>query len=145
MYDHLTYDIVPGREIVVQPPRRAHRRGSQRPAARPSDRRGPVEPGGQRLLRLLDLRRRPHDRRPPWYVDRFLALRETAFARPESYFHRYAALSDAEAVERAERIWDSINAARTCVQNILPTRSRATLVLTKGPRPRGASASGCAS
>ena len=27
-----------------------------------------------------------------WYVERFLRLRETAFADPESYFHRYAAL-----------------------------------------------------
>ena len=25
-----------------------------------------------------------------WYVDRFLRLRETAFADPTSYFHRYA-------------------------------------------------------
>ena len=39
VYDHLTYDIVPGREIVVQPPRRAHRRGPQRAAAGPADRR----------------------------------------------------------------------------------------------------------
>ena len=67
-----------------------------------------------------------------WYVDRFLRLRETAFARPESYFHRYAALTDAEAVERAERDLGLDQRARTCVQNILPTRSRATLVLTKG-------------
>jgi type I pantothenate kinase len=66
-----------------------------------------------------------------WYVDRFLRLRETAFAQPESYFHRYASLSDDEAVERAEGIWDSINAPNL-EQNILPTRSRATLVLTKG-------------
>jgi len=67
-----------------------------------------------------------------WYVDRFLSLRETAFARPESYFHRFAALSDDEAAERAESIWDSINAPNL-LENILPTRSRATLVLTKGP------------
>jgi len=31
-----------------------------------------------------------------WYVDRFRKLRTTAFAQPESYFHRYATLSDAE-------------------------------------------------
>ena len=66
-----------------------------------------------------------------WYVDRFLSLRSTAFADPNSYFHRYAALSDDEAVERAERIWDTINAPNL-EQNILPTRSRADLVLTKG-------------
>ena len=48
------------REIVVQPPRRAHRRGPQRAAARPPDGRGHLEPRGERLLRLLDLRRRAH-------------------------------------------------------------------------------------
>jgi type I pantothenate kinase len=65
-----------------------------------------------------------------WYVDRFLSLRTTAFARPESYFHRYASLTDEQAVARAEHLWDTINAPNL-VQNILPTRSRATLVLTK--------------
>ena len=44
-----------------------------------------------------------------WYVERFLRLRETAFADPDSYFRRYADLTDAEAVETANRIWASIN------------------------------------
>ena len=67
-----------------------------------------------------------------WYIDRFLSLRETAFSRPESYFRRYAELTDDEAISKAESIWDTINAPNL-VENILPTRSRATLVLTKGP------------
>ena len=58
-------------------------------------------------------------------------LRHTAFAQPESYFHRYAALSDEEAVHVAGHVWDSINAPNL-EQNIRPTRGRATLVLTKG-------------
>jgi type I pantothenate kinase len=66
-----------------------------------------------------------------WYVNRFLRLRETAFARPESYFQRYAALTDGEAVATAERIWHDIN-EKNLVENVLPTRGRATLVLTKG-------------
>src|SRR5512141_87491 len=32
-----------------------------------------------------------------WYIARFLRLRQTAFADPHSYFHRYAVLSDEEA------------------------------------------------
>ena len=32
-----------------------------------------------------------------WYVERFLRLRETAFAHPDSFFHRFAELSDAQA------------------------------------------------
>ena len=66
-----------------------------------------------------------------WYVERFLRLRQTAFADPQSYFHRYAALSDDEARATAAAIWEQINEPNL-VENILPTRGRATLVLTKG-------------
>ena len=65
-----------------------------------------------------------------WYVDRFRRLRETAFRDPASYFTRYAGMTDDEAVEEAERIWDTINGPNL-TQNVLPTRSRATLVLRK--------------
>jgi type I pantothenate kinase len=67
-----------------------------------------------------------------WYVDRFLQLRRTAFARPESYFRRYATLSDAEAVRTAGQIWAEINEPNL-VENVRPTRGRARLVLGKGP------------
>jgi type I pantothenate kinase len=66
-----------------------------------------------------------------WYVDRFLTLRETAFKDPASYFHRYAQLSDREAVATATAIWERINLANLH-ENILPTRQRADLILTKG-------------
>jgi type I pantothenate kinase len=65
-----------------------------------------------------------------WYVSRFLRLRETAFRDPQSYFVRYASLSHDEAVAEAMRIWDSINGPNL-TQNVLPTRSRAALVLRK--------------
>ena len=65
-----------------------------------------------------------------WYVDRFLRLRETAFRDPASYFTRYAGLTEDEARAEAKRIWDSINGPNL-TQNVLPTRSRATLVLRK--------------
>lgn len=70
-----------------------------------------------------------------WYVERFRALRSTAFADPRSYFHRYAGLSDVEADVMAGRIWDEINGPNL-VENILPTRSRADLILRKGPDHR---------
>lgn len=66
-----------------------------------------------------------------WYRERFRALRDTAFADPRSYFHRYADLDDAAADATADRIWDGINGPNLA-QNILPTRSRADLVLRKG-------------
>lgn len=66
-----------------------------------------------------------------WYVERFLRLRETVFQDPSSYFHRYARLSDDEAVETAKRIWREINLVNL-VENIRPTRGRAHLILEKG-------------
>src|ERR1700709_1818482 len=66
-----------------------------------------------------------------WYVQRFLALRETAFRDPRSYFNRYALLSDEEATATAVAIWERTNLANL-EDNILPTRPRATLILKKG-------------
>jgi type I pantothenate kinase len=66
-----------------------------------------------------------------WYVNRFLALRGTAFADPKSYFHRYAKQSDAEATATATSIWNRINLVNLH-ENILPTRMRADLILKKG-------------
>ena len=66
-----------------------------------------------------------------WYVSRFLKLRETVFTNPESYFNRYAALSQPEAVDKAKSIWRDINGPNLR-ENIMPTRDRARLVLRKG-------------
>jgi type I pantothenate kinase len=66
-----------------------------------------------------------------WYVERFLALRGTAFRDPKSYFHRYSRLNDREAVDTATSIWTRINLVNLH-ENILPTRPRADLILTKG-------------
>jgi type I pantothenate kinase len=65
-----------------------------------------------------------------WYIERFLALRGTAFADPASHFHHYATLSDAQAREEARRLWERTNEPNL-ITNILPTRPRATLVLRK--------------
>ena len=66
-----------------------------------------------------------------WYIDRFFALRKTAFQDPSSYFHRYADLTDDEAETTAAQIWRSINEPNL-LENILPTRERADLILEKG-------------
>jgi type I pantothenate kinase len=66
-----------------------------------------------------------------WYVDRFMRLRKTAFINPQSYFHRYAEISDEAALERAEYLWRNIN-LKNLRRNILPTRPRADLILRKG-------------
>jgi len=65
-----------------------------------------------------------------WYVERFLQLRDTAFADPESHFHHFAGLSDEDARAEGEHLWSTINEPNL-LANILPTRARATLVLRK--------------
>jgi type I pantothenate kinase len=65
-----------------------------------------------------------------WYVDRFLALRRTAFQDTAAYFHRFAGLSDEQAGETARSIWAEVNGPNLR-DNIAPTRSRARLVLQK--------------
>ena len=66
-----------------------------------------------------------------WFLNRFHELRESAFTNPASYFHRYAEMPLDKALEKATEIWQTINLPNL-TENILPTRSRATLVLKKG-------------
>lgn len=66
-----------------------------------------------------------------WYVERFLRLRDTVFQDPQSYFHRYGSLNEAEARETAAGIWRGINGVNLR-ENIAPTRARAHLILRKG-------------
>lgn len=131
VYDHLTYDIVPGqRQTVTRPDVLIVEGLNVLQPARP-------QPGSATTsLAVSDFfdfsiyvdAKTSHIR--SWYVDRFLSLRDSAFAQEGSYFRRYANLSDNEAIATAESIWESINEPNL-TDNILPTRSRATLVLTK--------------
>lgn len=66
-----------------------------------------------------------------WYIDRFLTLRHTEFRRPNAHFAAYADMDDEQARALAREIWQSINLPNL-VENILPTRVRASLVLKKG-------------
>jgi type I pantothenate kinase len=129
-YSHLVYDVVPDQKIVVRSPDIVILEGLNvlQPARVTDDGRTGLalsdffDFGIYVDAATSDIRR--------WYVERFLRLRKTAFADPASYFRRYAGLSADEAVSTAEQIWDSINGPNL-EQNILPTRSRATLVLRK--------------
>lgn len=65
-----------------------------------------------------------------WFITRFLRLRDAAFSDPDSYFHRFARLDDEEGRAFAHEIWQSINQPNL-IENIRPTRARASLVLRK--------------
>jgi type I pantothenate kinase len=130
VYDHLTYDVLPDEKLCIKRPDIVIVEGLNvlQPAR--------VREDGRAGLTLSDFfdfsvyvdAGSGHIR--DWYVERFLRLRETAFRDPESYFSKYAGLSHDEAVEQARHIWDTINGPNL-TQNVLPTRSRATLVLRK--------------
>lgn len=72
----------------------------------------------------------PEDLLQTWYINRFLKFREGAFTDPDSYFHNYAKLTKEEAIKTAMTLWKEINWLNL-KQNILPTRERASLILTK--------------
>ena len=126
VYSHLRYDIVEGEAQVVQAPDVVVLEGVN-----------VLQRGSGRIYVsdfvdfALYLDAAEDDVRR-WYLSRFLALRNGAFQRPESYFHRYASLSDDEAVEVATGIWERTNRPNL-LDNIEPTRPRADVVLEKGP------------
>ena len=67
-----------------------------------------------------------------WFTERFRTLRRTVFTDPRSFFHTYASLSDDEADAFAAAVWAGINRPNLR-EHILPTRTRAHLVLEKAP------------
>jgi type I pantothenate kinase len=129
-YSHLVYDVVPGEKVVIKRPDIVIIEGLN--VLQPARVREDGRPG----LGLSDFfdfslyvdAGTSHIQQ--WYVDRFLRLRETAFRDPSSYFAKYASLTHDQAIAEATRIWDTINGPNL-VENVLPTRSRATLVLRK--------------
>jgi type I pantothenate kinase len=66
-----------------------------------------------------------------WYVERFSVLQRTVFQRPSSYFHHFKDLRPAEVTKTGQGIWRSINLPNL-LQNIQPTRERASVILRKG-------------
>jgi type I pantothenate kinase len=132
IYSHLTYDILPEQFQVIRQPDVLIVEGlnilqAGDRAARPS----PPLFASDFFDFTIYVDADVQDIRQ-WYVERFFTLRKTAFQDPRSYFHRYADLGNEEAEAVATRIWGEINEPNL-LENILPTRDRAHLILTKGP------------
>lgn len=66
-----------------------------------------------------------------WFLERFMFFRELALSDSQAFFHKFTKLTPEQALHFATRIWDTINAVNLR-ENILPYRSDADLVLTKG-------------
>lgn len=126
IYSHIRYDIVPGEERIVTQPDILIVEGLNVLQAGSG---GPFVSDYFDFSVFVDADIADIEK---WYVQRFLTLKATAFTQPDAYFHRFADLTEAEAVEEARAIWDRINRVNL-VENILPTRERASLILEKGP------------
>lgn len=126
VYSHLTYDIVPGEEIVVRRPDILIVEGLNVLQ--------PPPPGSHLAVSdLFDFAIYVDARTNAireWYIERFWQLRSGAFQDPQSYFHRFADMTREQARSYSEGIWDSINGPNL-TEHVLPTRSRADLVLRK--------------
>jgi type I pantothenate kinase len=130
VYDHSSYDIIPGARQTVDHPDILVVEGLNVLQA------GSRVDGTVPEVFLSDffdfsvyVDAAEHDIKQ-WYVDRFLALRRTAFADTSAYFHRFAGLTDGQARDTALDIWNAVNGPNLR-SNIAPTRSRARLVLQK--------------
>ena len=131
VYSHLHYDIVTDQVQVVRQPDIMIVEGLN--VLQPADRRPAA--GGVFVSDFFDFSIYVDAKESDiqrWYIERFLTLRETAFKKPESYFHRYAGLKVSEARRIARHIWVTINGPNLR-ENIQPTRTRAHLILEKGP------------
>ena len=131
VYSHLTYDIVPSQWIEVDRPDILIVEGVNVLQTGPLPRDGKAVPVVSDFFDFSVYIDADEAVLRQWYVRRFLALRDTAFTDPRSYFHRYALLSDDEAIATAVAIWERTNLANL-EDNILPTRPRATAILKKG-------------
>ncbi|CAG8999136.1 MAG: Pantothenate kinase [Candidatus Celerinatantimonas neptuna] len=130
VYSHITYDILPEQQKVIEQPDILILEGLNVLQSNPMD------DGGVRryVSDFLDFSiyvDAQTDRLEHWYIQRFLEFRKGMFSQPGSYFQHYAGLSDQEATDVAREIWQTINLVNL-QENILHTRNRADLILQKG-------------
>ena len=135
VYSHLVYDILPGEAQLIRQPDILILEGLnvlEGGAGRPEDG-SPLFVSDYFDFSIYVDAEEPFIKE--WFLQRFQRLRQTAFRDPQSYFRKYATLSEQEATVFAARVWEEINGANLR-ENILPTRERAHLVLEKGPSHR---------
>jgi type I pantothenate kinase len=130
VYSHLVYDIIPGEFVTIDRPDILIVEGLNILQA------GDLPKTGKPLLFASDfidfsiyIDADEADLRD-WFMVRFRALRESAFTDPKSFFRRLAEMPTADAEGFAMQAWDNINLVNLR-ENILPTRSRADLILKK--------------
>jgi type I pantothenate kinase len=132
VYDHLTYDIIPGAQQVVHNPDVLIIEGLN--LLQP--------PQFDQELALSDFLDfgiyvdADYKNIEKWFISRFEQLWRSAFTDPKSYFHDLTkTMNQEQAIDRAVKTWREINLPNLKA-NILPTKNRATAVLQKGNNHR---------
>jgi len=125
VYSHVAYDILPGQRQSVRRPDVLILEGINVLQPAPAD--------ALAVADFLDFSiyvdaRAEHIEQ--WFLARLRALRETAFTDPQSPFRQLTEVSLAEVDAFGGQVWKTINEVNL-VENIQPTRARATLVLHK--------------
>lgn len=130
VYSHLIYDIIPNEVEVVKQPDilileglNVLQSGMDYPHSKPrvfvSD-----------FVNFSIYVDAEEEQLEKWYISRFLKFRSGAFSNPDSYFHSFAKLPEANAIKMAKTAWREIN-RKNLRKNILPTRERANLIIHK--------------
>ena len=135
VYSHLAYDIVPGETITIDRPDILIVEGLNVLQTSRPPRDGRIIPFVSDFFDFSVYLDADEAVIRQWYIERFRRLRDTAFRDPKSYFHRYAEIDEAETERIAGGLWERINLVNL-VENILPTRPRARLILRKDDNHR---------
>ncbi|MDH0614869.1 MULTISPECIES: type I pantothenate kinase [unclassified Agrobacterium] len=130
-YSHLTYDVLPNEFTVIDQPDILIFEGINVLQSRDLPAGGRIVPIVSDFFDFSIYIDADEDFIHNWYVNRFMNLRKTAFRDPNSFFNRYASISEEAALSIAEGLWQNIN-LKNLRQNIVPTRPRADLILRKG-------------
>lgn len=130
VYSHLIYDVVPDSNQVIKQPDILILEGLN---VLQSGMDYPHDPHRVFVSDFVDFSiyvDAPETLLQNWYINRFLKFRQGTFSNPDSYFHNYSKLPENEAVNIATQLWNEINGLNL-QKNILPTRERASLIMTK--------------
>ena len=130
-YSHLTYDVLPNEFTVIDQPDILIFEGINVLQSRDLPAGGRIVPIVSDFFDFSIYIDADEDFIHNWCVNRFMNLRQTAFRDPNSFFNRYASISEEAALSIAEGLWQNIN-LKNLRQNIVPTRPRADLILRKG-------------
>lgn len=131
VYSHLVYDVVPGEQVIIDRPDILIVEGLNilQPGDLPKDG-APILFASDFIDFSIYIDADVEDLRD-WYITRFFRLRETAFRDPSSFFRKFSEMSEEEAGTFGRNVWQSINLPNL-LENVLPTRGRADLILKKG-------------